>query len=471
VCVNAYRGFESLSLRLNDRAPGWALAASSLATALLLLDVTVVNVALPDIRAALGTSFTEQQWVVDAYALALAAVLLSCGTLADRVGRRRVFELGLVVFAVASAGCAAAPDALSLILARALQGLGAAAMFATSLALITAAYDGARRGFAFAVWGAISGAALAAGPVVGGAVLELGDWRWAFWLNLPLCAGLLLMTRLRVGESRAVVREPLDVPGAALFSAGIALVVAALLRGESAGWSSGPILAAFAAGGACLTAFVVVELRRPHPMLDLRLFARGDFSGTALVAFAQSFALYPMFLFLAVYLQEVLGFSPLDTGLRLLPVTVVLFLIAPVSGLLTARLPLRVPLCLGLLTIGTGLLLMRRVDPGSDWDVLLPGLLAGGAGIGIISPALAAAMVGVLSQERVALATSVTNTFRQLGIAVGIAGLGAIFSARAGDAPSRGSVVEGLDAVFLTGAGVALLSVPVAWVLLGRLRA
>lgn len=454
-----------------EPAPRWALAVSSLATALLLLDVTVVNVALPAIQADLHASFTGLQWVIDAYALTLAAVLLTCGTLADRVGRRRVFNLGIVVFAAASALCGAASSATMLDVARAAQGLGAAAMFATSLSLIADRYPSERRGFAFTAWGAISGAALAVGPVAGGAILELSDWRLAFWINLPLCAGLLAAGLLRVRESRSAVPAPLDVRGAVLFTAGAGLLVAGLLRGEPDGWTSPAIVLCLGGAAVLLAGFAAVELRTDRPMLDLRLFGRGDFAGTALVAFSQSFALYPMFLFLAVYLQAVEGYGALDTGVRLLPVTLVLFVVAPVSGRMTGRLPLRIPLALGLVTIGVGLLLMRAVDAGSGWTALLPGLLVGGAGIGVISPALAAAMVGVLSEEQVALATSVNNTFRQLGIALGIAVLGAIFTARTNGALASGPVTAGLDAIFLTGALVALLSAPVAWRALGGLRA
>jgi predicted MFS family arabinose efflux permease len=198
-------------------------------------------------------------------------------------------------------------------------------------------------------------------------------------------------------------------------------------------------------------------------MLDPRLFRSGQFTGTALVAFAQSFALYPMFLFLAVYMQETLGYTAWETGLRLLPVTLVLFAVAPLSGRLTARVPLRVPMCLGLVLIGAGLLLMRRAGPGEDWTALLPGFVVGGAGIGTISPALAAAMVSVLSVEQSGLASGVNNTFRQLGISVGIAALGAVFEAR--------DVIAGLDAIFLFGALVALVSAPVAYRLLDGLRA
>jgi EmrB/QacA subfamily drug resistance transporter len=454
-----------------DPAPRWALAVSSCATALLLLDVTVVNVALPAIRQDLGASFTALQWVIDAYALALAVVLLPCGTLADRFGRRRVFGIGVAVFAGASALCGAAPNATVLDLGRAVQGLGAAAMFATSLSLIADRYPSERRGVAFTVWGAISGAALAVGPVAGGAILKVADWRFAFWVNLPICAVLLAATATRVRESAAQRPRPLDLPGAALFMAAAALLVTGLLRGEPDGWDSPAIVACLAGAAALLAAFAAVELRSRAPMLDLRLFRRGHFAGTALVAFSQSFALYPMFLFLAVYLQLVEGFDALQTGVRLLPVTLVLFVVAPLSGRMTGRLALRVPLTLGLLVIGCGLLLMRAVDADSGWSALLPGLLVGGAGIGIISPALAAAMVAVLSEDETALATSVNNTFRQLGIALGVAILGAIFTARTGGALRPAAVTGGLDAIFLTGALVAFASAAPAWRMLGALRA
>jgi EmrB/QacA subfamily drug resistance transporter len=433
---------------------GATLAVASAATALLLLDVTVVNVALPAIRADLDASFDELQWVIDAYALALASTLLALGAAADRIGRRRVFLAGLAVFAAASAACAAAPNGTVLDVARAAQGIGAAAMFATSLALLAEEYRGADRGFAFGVWGAVSGAALALGPLVGGGLVDTVGWEWAFLINVPLCALLAALTLSRVRESRDADAPPPDLPGAALFTAAAFLVVYGLIRDRYG----------FCAAGAGLAVlFIGVERSRPHPMLDPRLFRRGEFTGTALVAFAQSFALYPMFLFLAVYMQETLGYTAWETGLRLLPVTLVLFAVAPLSGRLTARVPLRVPMCLGLVLIGAGLLLMRRVGPGEDWTALLPGFVVGGAGIGTISPALAAAMVSVLSVEQSGVASGVNNTFRQLGISVGIAALGAVFEAR--------DVIAGLDAIFLFGALVALVSAPVAYRLLDGLRA
>ncbi len=461
-----------------DRATRrWTLGVVSAATALLLLDVTVVNVALPAIRTDLDASFAELQWVIDAYALALAAVLLTTGVVADRVGRRRVFSAGLLVFIGASVACAAASTPVMLDLARAGQGLGGAAMFATSLALLANEFPAEDRGFALGVWGAISGGALAVGPLVGGALVDGPGWRWVFLLNLPLGVALLYATRRRLHESRDPRPGRADWPGTVAFMAAAFLLTLALIRGNAEGWGSPPIAGAIAAGAAALVVFVVVEVRSTHPMLDLRLFRVPAFTGTAVVAFAQAFAIYPMFLFLAVYFQDGLGHTPLETGLRLLPVTLVLFAVAPLAGKLTGRVPVGLMLAAGLALMGCGLLLMRSLEPGSDWTALLPGFVVGGLAIGVISPALAAAMIGVLPVDRAGLASGVNNTFRQLGIAVGIAGLGAVFEHRVAasgarlDAlggATRVAFVDGLDAIFLIAALAALAAIPAALLLLRR---
>ena len=409
------------------REQRWTLAVVCAATAVLLLDVTVVNVALPAIEEDLGASFAELQWVIDAYALSLAGVLLACGSVADRVGRRRVFVAGLVVFALSSALCAAASEAWMLDVARGIQGLGAAAMFATSLALLADGFDAAARGVALGVWGAVSGAAIAVGPLVGGALVDGLGWEWIFILNLPVAAALVAVTLGRLSESRDPAAAGADWVGSALFTASIFLAVFALIRGNAEGWGSAPIVGAFALAAVLLVAFLWWELRAPNPMLDLRLFRIPAFSGTAAVAFTQSVAIYPMFLFIAVYFQSLLGYGPFDTGLRLLPVTLALFVMAPLAGRLTRPQTLRPLLVGGLLTLGVGLLLMRGLEPGSDWTDLLVGFVVGGAGIGVISPALAAAMVGVLPAAKAGLASGINNTFRQFGIAAGIAILGAVF--------------------------------------------
>lgn len=443
------------------------LAIVSAATALLLLDVTVVNVALPAIAGDLRASFAEVQWVIDAYALTLASTLLAAGSLADRLGRRRVFVAGLLLFTAASIACALAPSALALDVARGVQGIGGAAIFSASLAVLAEAYSpGRERAKALTVWGAVTGAALAVGPVVGGALVDVASWEWVFWLNLPLGLALAWLAHRHIVETRDPSAPRTDWTGAALFTVATFLIVLALVEVNDRGWGDPLVLASLAGGALLLAVFAVVEWRLPAPMLDVRLFRVAPFSGTALVAFAQSFALYPMFLFLAFYFQQTLGYTPFETGLRLLPLTLVLLAVAPFAARMTGTLPLRVPLCLGLTIIGVATLLMRMVDEGSDWTALLPGMIVGGAGIGIISPALASAMVSVLPVERSGLASGINNTFRQLGIAVGIAVLGVIYAAVA---PDQGQVA-GLDRIFPVAAGVALVSVPFAWRLLGGHR-
>jgi EmrB/QacA subfamily drug resistance transporter len=434
----------------------WTLAVVCAATALLLLDVTIVNVALPAIDSDLDATFAELQWVIDAYALTLAATLLTTGSLADRVGRRRVFLTGLSGFTLASLACSLAPSATALDVARGAQGLGAAAMFATSLALLANEFSGAERGLALGVWGAVSGAAIAIGPLVGGALVDGLGWEWIFLLNLPIGILLAVLTRAKLVESRAPAPEAVDWPGLVSFSAALFLLVYVLIRGNPDGWGSPHIVVALAAGVLSLGLFAAVELRRREPMLDLRLFRIRSFSGTAITAFTQSVAIYPLFLFLALWLQQVLGYTPFETGLRLLPMTLALFALAPVSGRLTGRLPPAVLLVVAQLLMAAALLLMRGVEAGDDWTALLPGFLVGGAGVGLISPALAHAMVGVLPVERSGLASGINNTFRQVGIAAGIAGLGAIFEHQVGANPSQAAgFAEGLNAIFLVGAAVA----------------
>ena len=446
------------------------LLVVSAATAMLLLDVTVVNVALPAIRADLDASFAEMQWVIDAYALTLAATLLAAGALADRVGRRAIFAWGLALFTACSALCAAAGSPVLLDLARAAQGVGAAAMFAASLALLANEFQGRDRGFALGVWGGVTGAALAIGPLVGGVLTDQLDWRWIFLVNLPIGALLIWLTASRLPESREERPRPVDLAGMLSFGAACFLATYGLIRGNEDGWGSPAIAGSLVAAALLLAVFVAIERRSRAPMLPLALFRIPAFTGTAVVAFAQSVALYPLLLFIAIYMQAGLGLTPTETGLRILPLTLVLVVVAPISGRLTDRWPLRVPLTTGLALIAIGLLLMRAVDTGSEWTALLPGMLVGGLAIGVISPALAAAMVSVLPVERSGLASGINNTFRQLGIAIGIAGLGAIFGHRVDAAPGIEGIVAGLDAVLGVAAATAFVGAAAAWPLLGKQR-
>jgi EmrB/QacA subfamily drug resistance transporter len=410
----------------NDRR-WWTLGAVCVATFMLLLDITIVNVALPDIARDLRSSFSDLQWVIDAYALSLAALLLTAGSLADLLGRRRVFATGLGLFTAASLLCALSGSPLFLELARAVQGVGAAAMFATSLALLAATFQGRERGTAFGVWGATTGAAVAVGPLVGGVLTETVGWQSIFLINVPIGIGAIAVTLARVAESRDPDAAGIDWAGLVTFSGGLFLLIFALVRGNAEGWGS-PLIVSFLVGAVVLLcAFVVVERRQARPMFDLTLLRKPAFAGASIAAFALSASLFSMFLYMTLYIQNALGYSPLQAGLRFLPVTLLSFFVAPVAGKLSARFPVRLMIGVGLGLVGVGLILMARLDADSKWTALLAGFLFAGVGVGLINPPLASTAVGVVPPQRAGMGSGINSTFRQIGIATGIAGLGALF--------------------------------------------
>ncbi len=405
----------------------WTLIAVSVAIFMLLLDITVVNVALPDIQRSLHSSFQDLQWVVDAYSLTLAAFLLTAGSLADLFGRKRIFTAGLVVFTASSVVCGLSSTPLMLNLARGVQGVGGAMMFATSLALIAQAFHGKERGTAFGVFGAVTGAAVAVGPLVGGIITSAIGWEWIFFVNLPIGICAVVLTVMRVSESRDPEAAHVDWLGLITFSGSLFLLVFALVRGNDAGWGSTQIVAMLAASVVLIILFLVVELAQERPMLDLGLFRRPAFVGANAVAFAISASIFSMFLYLTLYIQNVLGYSPLQAGLRFLPITLLSFFVAPIAGRLSVRVPVRLLLGVGLALIGVGLFSMTAVNATSSWTALIPGFVLAGAGIGLVNPPLASAAIGVVPPARSGMASGINSTFRQVGIATGIAGLGAIF--------------------------------------------
>ena len=407
-------------------AKWWTLIAVCIATFMLLLDITVVNVALPYIERDLGSSFEDLQWVIDAYSLTLAAFLLTAGSVADRIGRRAVFLAGLAVFTVASALCGLAGSPLVLNLARGVQGIGGALMFATSLALLASAYQGRERGTAIGIWGATIGGAVAVGPLIGGVLTEWIGWEAIFYVNLPIGIYAIALTLQRVDESRDPQAGGADWIGTVTFSAALFLLVFGLIRGNAEDWG-GPIVACLAGAAALLIVFVIAERRVAHPMLDLQLFRKPSFSGASIAAFVLSASMFAMFLYLTLWVQNILGYSALQAGLRFLPITMVSFVIAPVSGKLSERYGVRWFLTCGLALVGIGLLLMRGVEPGDDWTALLAGFLIAGGGIGMTNPALATAAIGVVEPRRSGMASGINSTFRQVGVATGIAAWGALF--------------------------------------------
>jgi EmrB/QacA subfamily drug resistance transporter len=405
----------------------WTLLAVCVATFMLLLDITVVNVALPDIQSSLGASLSSLQWVVDAYSLTLAAFLLTAGSLADRVGRRRVFTVGFAIFTIASFLCGISPNATLLNLARGLQGVGGAAMFATSLALIAQEFQGKERGTAIGAWGATIGGAVAVGPLIGGALTEGLGWEWIFFVNVPIGVAAIVLTTTKLANLKAPDPSPLDWPGVTAFSLGLFGLIFGLIRGNADGWTSPQILASLIAAGVLLVTFVVIQLRSRNAMLDLSLFRKPAFTGVSVVAFALSGSMFSLFLYITLYVQDVLGHSPLSAGVIFLPLTVLSFFVAPVAGRLSSRIPIRVLLGVGLTFVGIALLLMHGVKLGDSWTTLLAGFLFAGAGIGMVNPGIAQTAIGVVPPQKAGMGSGINNTFRQVGIATGVAGLGAIF--------------------------------------------
>jgi EmrB/QacA subfamily drug resistance transporter len=405
----------------------WTLIVVCTATFMLLLDITIVNVALPRIATDLHASFSQIQWVIDAYALTLASALLTAGALADLLGRRLVFAVGLALFSLTSLLCGLAPSAPFLIGARAGQGIGGSIMFATSLALLAQEFHGRERGMALGVWGATISAAAAIGPLLGGGLTEGLGWPSIFFINVPIGIVACALTLMKVNESRNEHATRVDWFGTITFTIALFLLVYAIIDGNSLGWASTEIIALFSGAALMLALFLIAELRSDHAMLDLQLFRKPTFLGASLVAFAMSSTMFAMFLYLTLYLQTDLGLSPLQTGLRFLPVTLVAFVVSAVSGNLSSRVPVRILLGGGLTLIGIGLLMMRGLTIGSGWTALLPGFIVAGAGIGLVNPPLASTAVGVVPPQRSGMASGINNTFRQVGIATGIAVLGAIF--------------------------------------------
>jgi EmrB/QacA subfamily drug resistance transporter len=405
----------------------WTLACVAIGTFMLLLDVTIVNVALPAIQKDLHANFTDLQWVIDAYALMLASVLLVSGSVADILGRRRIFVLGLGLFSAASLACGLATTPTFLTLARAVQGIGGAMLFATSLALLAHAFQGKERATAFGVWGATIGGAVAVGPLAGGVLTDSFGWQWIFFVNVPIGIAASFVTLRKVDESKDPSPTKIDWLGAVTFSAALFLLVFALIRGNAEGWGSTTIVVLLVESVLMLIAFIAIELRAEQPMLDFSLFRKPAFAGASVAAFALSAGMISLFLYIVLYVQNVLGYSPLATGVRFLPLSVTSFFVAPLAGRLSARLPARVLLGGGLVVVGVGLLLQGGISDNSDWTTLLAGFIVAGAGIGIVNPTLAQVSIAVVEPRQSGMASGINNTFRQVGLATGIAALGAIF--------------------------------------------
>jgi EmrB/QacA subfamily drug resistance transporter len=435
------------------------LAVVCLATAMLMLDIAVVNTALPKIASSLDAGISGLQWVVDAYTLALAAVVLTSGSIADRFGRRRIFTAGLVLFTLASLWCATAGSIEMLDAARVVQGIGGAILFATSLALLADAFpDWNDRSKALAVYGATIGASFAVGPAVGGALTSYLGWRSVFYVNVPVGIAAVAATYRWVRESRDPNPRRVDWPGQTALIGGLFLFVLALLRGNEDGWSSPAIVAELAGAAVLVAAFVAIEARVAEPMLPLGLFRNKEFTGAQVAAFSISASFFAIFLYTTLYLQQILGLSPIEAGLVYLPATVLIFFVSGASASLLQKVSAGALIAVGLVFVAIGLALGLLATATSSWVMLIPSLLVGGFGTGLFNPAVSAVALGSAPPEQSGLAAGVNDTFRQTGIAVGVALFGALIpGAAALGQGSAESFVAGLHTALIVGAVMAAI--------------
>jgi DHA2 family methylenomycin A resistance protein-like MFS transporter len=416
---------------------------------LVLLDVTVVNVALPRIGAGLHAGVSSLQWVVDAYAIALASLMMAAGTLGDLHGHRRIVLTGLAVFGCASLGCGLAPSSAWLIALRAVQGVGAALMLPGTLAVITNAFpDRREQAGAIGLWAGIGSAALPAGPLLGGALTQVVSWRAVFFINVPIVAAALTLAWRTVTESRDPAGRQLDVPGVALAAGVLALVTFAFIQAGRAGLDAA-VIAAVVAAVVLGTVFVGVERRQAHPMLPLALFARPAFSVANAVAAAMNLCTLGLLFVLSLYLQDVRHDSALSAGLALFPLFMPLVVLAPLAGRLTARVGPRGPTAGGLGVAAVGVALLALLGRHSSYLELFPALLLWGGGLGVLTPAVVAAAIRAVPDSRAGLASAVNNTSRQASGAIGIAAFGALAGA-----PAAAGFLSGLRTAAVLAAGL-----------------
>jgi EmrB/QacA subfamily drug resistance transporter len=443
----------------------WALLVTGVAIFMVSLDNLVVTTALPAIRAGLGAGLEGLEWTVNAYTLTFAVFLLTGAALGDRFGRRRMLLIGLSLFTLASAAAAVAPDIGTLIAARAVQGVGAAIVAPLTLTLLSAAVPATKRGLALGAWGAMSGLAVALGPVIGGAIVDYASWQWIFWVNVPIGVALIPVARRRLAESYGPTGR-LDLAGTVLASAGLLGVVLGLVRGNRLGWTSPEILISFAAGAILLAGFVAWELRSAAPMLPMRFFRSRSFSAANVASLLMFFGMFGSIFLLAQFLQTVQGYSPFAAGVRTLPWTGMPLIAAPLAGALTDRIGSRpiVTVGLALQAIGLGWLAMVSA-PDVAYSTLVPAFVVSGLGMGMFFAPIANLVLGAVSSAEEGMASGANNAIREVGGVLGVAVLAAVFS-KTGGYTSGQAFVDGLipavwvGAVAVAGAVVAAVLVP-----------
>jgi EmrB/QacA subfamily drug resistance transporter len=411
-----------------DNAKWWTLGAMCFALFMIMLDNTVVNVALPSIERDLGSSISALEWTVSGYTLAFAVTLVTGGRLGDIFGRRRAFLFGVVLFALSSATAGLAPDTTSLIVSRVVQGIGAGFMMPATLSIVTNAFHPSERGKAIGTWAGVSALALAIGPVLGGFLTEHVSWRAIFYINIPVAAAAVVATLFAVKESRdETVGREVDYLGVATITGALSTVLLALIEGNSWGWGS-PAIIGLIAGSVVLTAaFVAIELRVASPIVEFKLFRNRDSIGANLIALVVTFAMMAQFFFIALYMQNILGYSPLEAGVRFLPATLMIVIIAPLAGRLTDRIGAKLPIAVGLTLVTAAMFWLTTVGPSSTYQDFFPSFILMGVGMALVMSPMSTAAMNAVATAKAGVASGVLSMNRMVGGSLGVAVVGAVF--------------------------------------------
>ena len=455
----------ALAIFSEERRKWWTLAAVSFGLFMIMLDNTVVNVALPAIQDDLGADLSQLQWIVTGYALSFAALMLIGGKLADAYGRRLLFVAGIVLFTGASLWCGLADSGEMLIAARVVQGVGAALMNPATLSIIAATFPPKERGMAIGIWAGVSALALAIGPLVGGLLTEHLSWHWIFFVNVPVGVIAVAASFLLITESKDETHESLDLPGLATSALGLFALTYGLIEANTYGWTSARIVGSFVAAAVLLTTFVVIERRRRSPMLDLSLFRSGTYAGANLAMLLVALAMFGVFFFVSLYMQNVLGYSAVQAGAAFLPMTVLVILVAPIAGKLSDRHGSRWLMTIGMILLGVQLLYLSQLGPDAGFWNLLPGFVVGGLGMSMAMTPTAAAATRAVPVHKAGVGSAVLNAMRQVGGSVGIALMGAIVANQASGRPGVEGFMAGFEHALFVASLIAFAGAIVAFAL------
>jgi EmrB/QacA subfamily drug resistance transporter len=443
----------------------WTLGAMCFALFMIMLDNTVVNVALPSIERDLGSSLSSLEWIINGYTLAFAVFLATGGRLGDIFGRRLTFLIGVVLFSVSSATAGFAPDTTWLVGSRVVQGIGGALMMPATLSIVTNAFPASERGKAIGTWAGVSALALAIGPVLGGFLTEAVTWRAIFFINLPVGIGAVIATLFAVRESRDhTVGREVDYAGVATLTVSLTALVLALIEGNAWGWGSTSVLGLLAGSIVMMGVFILVELRVKAPMVEFRLFASRNFVGSNIIALIVTFAMLAQFFFLALYMQNILGYSPLQAGIRFLPATLMIVTIAPIAGRLTDKIGPRIPISVGLTLVSGAMFWLTQIGPSTTYGDLLPSFFLMGVGMALVMSPMSTAAMNAVANAKAGIASGILSMNRMIGGTLGVAVIGAVFQATARSDLSSSLAGSGLTGAqrseIATGLGGGVSTVP-----------